>query len=90
LKTKILVGRVDIVTWRARYLVEVQAYGGNGHLMLYVHKTRTDSNLTFCKCWQGCEVIDIHTHVNSGKRLIMLHIGGIGGFLPLCISHLQG
>jgi len=56
LKRKILVGRVDIVTWRSRYLKEVQAYGDNGHLMFYTHETWTDSNLTFCKCWQECEV----------------------------------
>ena len=84
-KRKILVGRVGIVIWRSRYLVEVQAYGDNGHLMFYTHKTWTDSNLTFCKCWWECEVIGIHTHVNWGNRLIMLHIGGIGGFLALCI-----
>jgi len=33
LKRKILVGRADIVTWRSRYLKEVQDYGDNGHLM---------------------------------------------------------
>ena len=87
LKREILVGRADIVTWRSRYLKEVQEYGNNGHLMLYMHKTWTDNNLTFCKCWQEGEVIGIHTHVNLGNRLIMLHGGGIGGFHPLCMSH---
>ena len=90
LKRKILVGRADIVTWRSRYLKEVQDYGDNGHLMLYVHKTWTDSNLTFHNCWQEGEVMGIRTDVNTGNRLIMLCIGGIGGFLPLCTSHLQG
>jgi len=90
LKRKILVGKADIVTWRSRYLKEVQEYGDNGHLMFYTHKTWTDSNLTFHKFWQECEFIGIHTHVNSGNRLIMLHVGGTGGFLPLCASHLQG
>jgi len=59
--------RADIVTWRSRYLKEVQEYWDNGHLMLYMHKTRTDSNLTFCKCWQEGEVIGIHTH-ELGKQ----------------------
>jgi len=90
LKRKSLVGRADIVTWRSRYLMEVQVYGDNGHLMFYTHRTWTDSNLTFHKCWQECEVIGIHTHLNSGNRLIMLLVGGIGGFLPPCTSHLQG
>ena len=58
--------------------------------MFYMHKTWTDSNLTFHSYWQEGEVIGIHTHVNSGNRLMMLHVGGIGGFLPPCTSHLQG
>ena len=90
MKTKILAGRADIVTCRSRYLKEVQEYWDNGHLMFYTHKTWTDSNLTFRKCWQEGEVIGIHTQVNSGNRLIMLHVGAISGFLPLCTSHLQG
>ena len=28
-------GRTDIVTWRSRYLKEVQKYQDNGHLMFY-------------------------------------------------------
>jgi len=43
-------GRADIVTWRSRYLKEVQEYRDNGHLIFYTHKTWTDSNLTFHKC----------------------------------------
>ena len=58
--------------------------------MFYTHKTWTDSNLTFRKCWQEGEVMGIHTYVNSGNRLIMLYVGEIGGFLPPCTSNLQG
>ena len=90
MKRKILVGRADIVIWRSRYLKEVQEYQDNRHLIFYMHKTWTDSNLTYRKCWQEGEVIGIHTHVNLGKRLTMLHAGGIGGFLPPFTSHLQG
>jgi len=90
LKRKILVRRAGIITWRSRYLKEVQEYWDNGHLIFYTHKTWIDSNLTFHKCWQECEVIGIHTHVTSGNRLIMLLVGGIGGFLPPCTSHLHG
>jgi len=90
LKRKILVETADIVTWRSRYLKEVQEYWDNGHLMFYMHKTWIDSNLTFRKCWQEGEVMGIYTNVNSGNRLIMLLVGGIGEFLPPCRSHLQG
>ena len=90
MKRKILVGGADIVTRRSRYLKEVQDYRENGHLIFYTHQTWTDSNLTYCRCWQEGEVTDNHTHVNSEYRLMMLHVGGTGGFLPPCTSHLQG
>jgi len=90
LKRKILVERADIVTWRSRYLKEVQEYRDNAHLMCYMHKAWTDSNLTFHKCWQNGEVMGIYTHVNSGSRLTILHVVGTGEFLPPCTSHLQG
>jgi len=90
LKRKILVGRADIVTWRSRYLKEVQECRDNGHLIFYTNKTWADSNLTCCECWQEGEVIGIHTDVNLENRLIMLHVGETGGFLPPCISHVQG
>ena len=54
--------------------------------MFYMHKTWTDSNLTFRKCWQEGEVMGIHTHVNMGNRLIMLHVGELVNFF-LC-AHL--
>jgi hypothetical protein len=90
LKRKILVERAYIVTWRSGYLKEVQEYRDNAHLMCYMHKTWTDSNLTFRKCWQEGEVMGIHTHVNSGYKLLTLHVGGIGRFLLPSTSHLQG
>ena len=49
------------------YLKEVQEYRYNGRLMFYTHKTWTDSNLTFHKCWQEGEVIGIHAH-ELGKQ----------------------
>ena len=77
-------------TWKSRYLKEIQEYRDDGHLIFYMHKTWPDSNLTFHNCWQEGEVIGIHTHVNSGNRLIMVHVRGTGGLLPLSTSHLQG
>ena len=68
LKREIVVDRADIVTWRSRYLKEVQEYQDYGQLMFDMHKTWTDSNLTFHKCWQEGEVMGIHTHVNSGGQ----------------------
>ena len=90
MQRKILVERPDIGMWRSRYLKEVQEYRDNGHLMFYTHNAWIDSNLTFHKCWQEGEVVGIHTHVNLGIRLIMLYVGGFGGFLPLFTYHLQG
>jgi hypothetical protein len=90
MKRQIWVERADIFTWKSRYLKEVQEYSDDGHLIFYMHKTWPDSNLTFHSCWQEDEVIGIRTHVNSGNRLIMVHVGGTGGLLPMSTSHLQG
>ena len=86
LKRKILLERADLVTWRSKYLEEVQKYWDIGHLIFYTHKTWTDSNLTFCMCWQEGEVMGIHTHVNSANRHIMVHVGELVDFF-LC-AHL--
>jgi len=69
LKREILLERADIVTWRSRYLKEVQEYWENEHLMFSMQKTWTDSKLAFHKCWQEGAVMGIHTHVNSGQGL---------------------
>ena len=67
--------RADIVIWRSRYLKEVQEYQDNRHWIVYMHKTWRDSNLTVHKCRQEGEVMGIHTYVNLGNWLIMLHVG---------------
>jgi len=61
---------------------KIKKYQDNGHSVLYAYETRTDSNLKFCRCWPNVEVVDVHTNVNSGNKFIMLHVGGINGFLP--------
>jgi len=42
LKRKILVERADIVSWKSRYLNEVQEYRDNGHLIFYIHTHTKD------------------------------------------------
>ena len=67
LKRKILVARVDILTWRSRYLKEVQEDHEIGHWIFYTHNTWTDSTLTFRKRHEG-EVLGIHTHCYLRKQ----------------------
>jgi hypothetical protein len=54
----------------------------NPNMSQYVDESWVDSSLTFRKFWQSDDVMGIQTSVNSGNRLIMLHVGGINGFLP--------
>jgi hypothetical protein len=85
LKRKILVGRADIVTWWSRYLKEVQEYGGNGHLMFYTHKTWTDrQQLNISQLLARRLSLRYPYSCQLRKQAIMLQIGGICGFLPLC------
>jgi hypothetical protein len=55
---------------------------GYGTPVFYIDESWVDSNLTFRKFLQKEEVMGVQTNVNSGNRLIMLHVGGINGFLP--------
>jgi hypothetical protein len=43
-----------------------------------------NANLTFRKCWQNKEVAGITTFVNASNRLIVVHLGGSGGFVEGC------
>jgi hypothetical protein len=42
------------------------------------------ANLTFRKCWQNKEVVGITTNVNASNRLIVIYLGGSGGFVKGC------
>jgi hypothetical protein len=81
-KRKLLIERADIVAWRSIYLVKMKQYQEEGCPILYLDESCVDSNLTFKKCWQRDDVMGIQMNVNSENRLIMLHVGGINGFLP--------
>jgi hypothetical protein len=52
--------------------------------ILYLDETWVDANLTFRRCWQNKEVVRIMTNVNESKRLIVVHLGGSGGFVKGC------
>jgi hypothetical protein len=59
--------------------VKIKEYRDKGHPIFYIVESWNDSNLAFSKCWQN-EVMGIQANVNSGNRLIMLHVGGIIDF----------
>jgi hypothetical protein len=62
--------------------VKIKEYCDKGHPIFYTDKSWVDSSLTFRKCWQNEEVMSVQADVNSGNRLIVLHVAGINGFLP--------
>jgi hypothetical protein len=76
-----LIQKADIVALRSKYLVKMKQYQEEGRPILYA-ESWVDSSLTFRKFWQSDDVMGIQTNVNSGNILIMLHVGGINGFLP--------
>jgi hypothetical protein len=81
-KREILIDRADIVVWRSSYLVKIKEYREKGHPIFCIDESWVDSNPTFRKFWQNEEVLGVQTNVNSGHRLIMLHVEEINGFLP--------
>ncbi|KAJ4447175.1 hypothetical protein ANN_09176 [Periplaneta americana] len=55
-----------------------------GKPILYLDETWVDTNLTFRKCWQHKDVTGVLTTVNASNRLIVVHLGGINGFVEGC------
>jgi hypothetical protein len=73
-KRTILIETANFVDWRSRYLVKIKEYRDKGHPIFYTDDLWVDSNLTIRKCLQNEEVVGVQTNVNSGNRLIMLHV----------------
>jgi hypothetical protein len=71
------------VNWRCAYLQQIKLRE-MGKPILYLDETWVDANLTFRKCWQNKEVVGITTNVNASNRLIVVHLGGSGGFVEGC------
>jgi hypothetical protein len=62
--------------------VKITECHNKGHPTCCVDESWVDSNLTVRKCRQNEEVMGVQANVNSGNRLIILHVGGINVFLP--------
>jgi hypothetical protein len=82
-RRKILIERENIVNWRS-YLQQIRKFRERSKPILYLDETLVDANLTFRKCWLNKEVVGITTVVNASDRLIVVHLGGSGGFVEGC------
>ncbi|KAJ4437060.1 hypothetical protein ANN_17195 [Periplaneta americana] len=83
-RRKFLIERENIVNWRCRYLQTIRKLREEGKPILYLDETWVDTNLTFRKCWQHKDVTGVLTTVNASNRLIVVHLGGINGFVEGC------
>jgi hypothetical protein len=52
------------------------------HNIFYTDNSWVDSDLTFHKYWQN-EAMSVQTNVNHANWLIVLHVGGIKGYLAI-------
>jgi GT2 family glycosyltransferase len=83
-RRKILIEGENIVNWRCAYLQKIRKFRETGKPILYLDETWVDANLTFRKCWKNKEVVGVTTNVNVSNRLIVVHLGGSGGFAEGC------
>jgi hypothetical protein len=80
----ILIERENIVNWRCAYLQQIGKFRETGKPILCLDETWVDASLAFRKCWQNKEFVGITTNVNTPNRLIVVHLGGSGGFVEGC------
>jgi hypothetical protein len=80
-RRKILTERENIVNWRCTYLQQIRKFREIGKPILYLDETWVDAILMFRKCWQNKEAEGITTNVNASNRLIVVQLGGSGGFV---------
>lgn len=80
-KRSLLIERPQIVTWRHRYLTQLQLYRKENREIVFIDETWVDSNLTHQRGWRSDEC-NIHINQSGSKRLIILHAGTRNGFIP--------
>ncbi|XP_076545701.1 uncharacterized protein LOC143305550 [Osmia lignaria lignaria] len=78
---KVLIEKPSIVTWRARYLSDIEYYRQQNRNIVYIDETWVDNTLCFSKCWQSEEILGITRSTSSSHRLIIVHAGGKDGFI---------
>ena len=81
--------RPEIIAWRHRYLREIRRIISNGTPIVYLDETWVNAHHTVSYKWydESADVDKIdpkEAPSGKGKRLIILHAGYEGGFLPNC------
>lgn len=79
---KILIEKPNIVVWRGKYLKALRNYRRENKNIIYIDETWVDNTLTFGKCWQSDEQLGVLQNKSSSHRLIIVHAGGMSGFVP--------
>ena len=78
---KVLIERPNIVTWRGKYLKALYKYKGEDRYIIYIDETWVDNTLSFGKCWQSNDELEILKNTSSSHRLIIVNAGGKNGFV---------
>lgn len=78
----ILIERFDIVAWRDKYLLEIEAIKQSGMPIVYLDESYIHTSLNHSKCWQSEDEPGVSKAVATGKRYIIVHCGGKAGFVP--------
>ena len=62
--------------------MQMKAYKDKRCPLFYIDETWVDRNLDILNMSAKITVMCIHASVNSGNRLLMMHVIGINGYLP--------
>ena len=86
---EIMMEKSDIVAKRHRYLREIRELTASGRPIVFLDETWVNANHTVLSRWYddvsgGRDSVPKEAPTGKGKRLIVLHAGYRGGFLPEC------
>ena len=80
----------DVISWRYRYLNEINILRAQGYNDIYLDETWYDSNSCRMKNWSDdTDNCIISTPDNKGNRIVIIHCGGRSGFVDgaLFVTH---
>lgn len=80
----------EVITWRYRYLEEINLLRSRDYDVLYLDETWYDTNTCRMKNWSDdSDNCVITTPPSKGERIVILHCGGRSGFIDdaLFVTH---
>ncbi|CAF4878539.1 uncharacterized protein LOC125061772 [Pieris napi] len=79
---KLLMEKHEIRYLRINYLMKIAEYREQRRPIVYTDETYIHTSHTLSKSWSDGSTSGLKQHISKGNRLIIVHAGGMDGFIP--------